>query len=175
MWMSGAETNGWAECQQWRCPCCWQHICGWKVPPSKGFFLIVPVPGSQILLQVIRKSLVENKNDLEIQRKDPNCPLYSVKSFEELNLQPNLLKGVYAMGFNAPSKIQVLIVHCLAPIQCPNLGNSFADTVGGPSTEHDCPVAIWDGQDCCICACNALQGQHRPQTPPGRNNFSSSA
>ena len=64
--------------------------------------------GWQIVIQVIRKSLVENKNDLEIQRKDPNCPLYSVKSFEELNLQPNLLKGVYAMGFNAPSKIQVL-------------------------------------------------------------------
>jgi len=59
-----------------------------------------------LLQKVIRKSLVENKNDLEIQRKDPNCPLYSVKSFEELNLQPNLLKGVYAMGFNAPSKIQ---------------------------------------------------------------------
>ena len=58
---------------------------------------------------MIRKSLVENKNDLEIQRKDPNCPLYSVKSFEELNLQPNLLKGVYAMGFNAPSKIQVYL------------------------------------------------------------------
>ena len=55
---------------------------------------------------MIRKSLVENKNDLEIQRRDPNCPLHSVKSFEELNLQPNLLKGVYAMGFNAPSKIQ---------------------------------------------------------------------
>ena len=45
---------------------------------------------------------------------------------------------------------------------CSNLGNSLADSVGGPSTEHDCPVAIWDGQDCCICACNALQGQHRP-------------
>ena len=63
----------------------------------------------EVNLQVIRKSLVENKNDLEIQRKDPNCPLYSVKSFEELNLQPNLLKGVYAMGFNAPSKIQVYL------------------------------------------------------------------
>ena len=63
----------------------------------------------KVHLQVIRKSLVENKNDLEIQRKDPNCPLYSVKSFEELNLQPNLLKGVYAMGFNAPSKIQVYL------------------------------------------------------------------
>jgi len=59
-----------------------------------------------LLQKVIRKSLVDNKNDLEIQRKDPNCPLYSVKSFEELNLQPSLLKGVYAMGFNAPSKIQ---------------------------------------------------------------------
>ena len=59
-----------------------------------------------LLQKVIRKNLVENKNDLEIQRRDPNCPLHSVKSFEELNLQPNLLKGVYAMGFNAPSKIQ---------------------------------------------------------------------
>ena len=49
---------------------------------------------------------MENKNDLEIQRNNPKCPLYSVKSFEELNLQPNLLKGVYSMGFNAPSKIQ---------------------------------------------------------------------
>ena len=118
---------------------------------------------------------MENKNDLEIQRKDPNCPLYSVKSFEELNLQPNLLKGVYAMGFNAPSKIQVLLpLCCMADshwLIVLSLGNSFADAVGGPSTEHDRPVAIWDGQDCCICACNALQGQHRPQTPPGRKHF----
>ena len=102
---------------------------------------------------------MENKNDLEIQRKDPNCPLYSVKSFEELNLQPNLLKGVYAMGFNAPSKIQVL--QCSSyHLSHPNLGNSLADVVGRPSTEHDRPVTIWDGQDCCICSCNALQGQH---------------
>jgi len=59
-----------------------------------------------VLQKVIRKSLVENRNDLEIQRNDPNCPLYSVKTFEELSLKPELLKGVYAMGFNAPSKIQ---------------------------------------------------------------------
>ena len=43
---------------------------------------------------------------MEIQRKDPKSPLYSVKSFEALNLKPQLLKGVYGMGFNAPSKIQ---------------------------------------------------------------------
>ena len=64
-------------------------------------------PAQKSLLQkVIRKGLVENKNDLEIQRKDPKSPLYSVKSFEALNLKPQLLKGVYGMGFNTPSKIQ---------------------------------------------------------------------
>jgi ATP-dependent RNA helicase DDX19/DBP5 len=68
-----------------------------------------PVPSvaeRSLLQKVIRKGLVENKNDLEIQRKDPKSPLYSVKSFEALNLKPQLLKGVYGMGFNAPSKIQ---------------------------------------------------------------------
>ena len=56
--------------------------------PEEG----ITVAERSLLQKVIRKSLVENKNDLEIQRKDPNCPLYSVKSFEALNLQPNLLK-----------------------------------------------------------------------------------
>ena len=35
----------------------------------------------------------------------------SVKSFEALNLDPKLLKGVYAMGFNNPSKIQEFSQH----------------------------------------------------------------
>lgn len=48
-----------------------------------------------LLQKVIRKGLVENKNDIEVQRKDPKSPLYSVKSFEALNLKPALLKGVY--------------------------------------------------------------------------------
>lgn len=59
---------------------------------------------------------MDNKNDLIIQRSDPNSPLYSVKKFEDLRLNPNLLKGVYGMGFNAPSKIQesalpILLAH----------------------------------------------------------------
>ncbi|CAD7078289.1 unnamed protein product [Hermetia illucens] len=61
---------------------------------------------TSLLMKIIRKGLVESKQDLEIQRKDPNSPLYSVKTFEALHLKPELLKGVYAMGFNAPSKIQ---------------------------------------------------------------------
>jgi len=79
---------------------------GLRKPMGSAAVEGITVAERSLLQKVIRKSLVENKNDLEIQRKDPNCPLYSVKSFEALNLQPNLLKGVYAMGFNAPSKIQ---------------------------------------------------------------------
>ena len=74
-----------------------------KVAPEES----APDEAERSLLQkVIRKGLVENKNDIEVQRKDPKSPLYSVKSFEALNLKPSLLKGVYGMGFNAPSKIQ---------------------------------------------------------------------
>ena len=59
-----------------------------------------------LLDKVLRRGLVDNKHDLEIERRNPNSPLFSVKSFEALNLKPELLKGVYAMGFSAPSKIQ---------------------------------------------------------------------
>ncbi|XP_041972881.1 DEAD-box helicase Dbp80 [Aricia agestis] len=61
---------------------------------------------TSLLMKIIRQGLVESKLDIEVQRKDPNSPLYSVKTFEALHLKPNLLKGVYDMGFNAPSKIQ---------------------------------------------------------------------
>lgn len=59
-----------------------------------------------VLQKLLRSGLVKNKADLEVLRKDPTSPLHSVKSFEALHLKPMLLKGVYGMGFNAPSKIQ---------------------------------------------------------------------
>ncbi|KIV97495.1 hypothetical protein PV10_01245 [Exophiala mesophila] len=37
---------------------------------------------------------------------DPNNPLYSAKSFEELGLHENILKGVMSMNFRNPSKVQ---------------------------------------------------------------------
>lgn len=40
------------------------------------------------------------------QQADPNSPLYSVKTFEELGLHENLLKGIYGMKYQKPSKIQ---------------------------------------------------------------------
>ncbi|EEH47185.2 ATP-dependent RNA helicase DBP5 [Paracoccidioides brasiliensis Pb18] len=37
---------------------------------------------------------------------DPNNPLYSIKSFEELGLHKSILEGLHAMSFRRPSKIQ---------------------------------------------------------------------
>ncbi|KAH1001994.1 DEAD-box helicase Dbp80 isoform X1 [Dendroctonus ponderosae] len=76
---------------------------------------------ASLLAKIIRKGLVANKNDIEVQRQDPKSPLYSVKTFEALNLKPNLLKGVYEMGFNAPSKIQEMALPTLLADPCQNL------------------------------------------------------
>lgn len=51
-------------------------------------------------------STYEVKVKLADLQADPNSPLFSVKSFEELGLSEELLKGLYAMKFNKPSKIQ---------------------------------------------------------------------
>lgn len=37
---------------------------------------------------------------------NPDNPLYSVKTFEELNLAPEIQKGIIGMGFRKPSKVQ---------------------------------------------------------------------
>lgn len=41
--------------------------------------------------KIIRKGLVETTQDIEVQRRDPSSPLYSVKSFEALHLLVFLL------------------------------------------------------------------------------------
>lgn len=61
---------------------------------------------TSLINKLLRDKLVVPKTDLEVLQKNKDSPLYSVKSFEELHLKPELLRGVYDMGFNAPSKIQ---------------------------------------------------------------------
>lgn len=61
---------------------------------------------SSLFTKVLRTQLVESTKEIEVQQRDPNSPLYSVKTFEELNLKKELLEGIYGMGFNKPSKIQ---------------------------------------------------------------------
>ena len=50
------------------------------------------VAEKSLLQKVLHKGLVENKYDIEIERRNPKSPLFSVKSFEALNLKPELLK-----------------------------------------------------------------------------------
>lgn len=61
---------------------------------------------ASLINKLLRNKLVASKADLEVLQADPTSPLYSVKTFDALKLKPNLLRGVYGMGFNAPSKIQ---------------------------------------------------------------------
>ncbi|XP_061189592.1 ATP-dependent RNA helicase DDX19A-like isoform X1 [Saccostrea echinata] len=61
---------------------------------------------ASLLRKLVHSKLVSSKADLEVLQKDPNSPLYSVKSFEALNLKKELLDGIYSMGYNTPSKIQ---------------------------------------------------------------------
>jgi len=39
-----------------------------------------------LLRKLIHSKLVSTKTNLDVQQKDPNSPLYSVKTFEALNL-----------------------------------------------------------------------------------------
>ncbi|XP_061907913.1 ATP-dependent RNA helicase DDX19A isoform X2 [Entelurus aequoreus] len=59
-----------------------------------------------LLNKMIHRCLVSNRNEVEVLQRDPTSPLFSVKTFEELRLKPELLEGVYQMGFNRPSRIQ---------------------------------------------------------------------
>ncbi|EHA98303.1 ATP-dependent RNA helicase DDX19B [Heterocephalus glaber] len=47
-----------------------------------------------LLHKVIRSNLVHNTNQVEVLQWDPSSSLYSVKSFEELHLKPQLLQKV---------------------------------------------------------------------------------
>lgn len=46
----------------------------------------VDIAQQSLLNKLIRHSLVQNRNQVEVLQRDPNSPLYSVKSFEELRL-----------------------------------------------------------------------------------------
>ncbi|CAF2230180.1 unnamed protein product [Rotaria magnacalcarata] len=57
-------------------------------------------------LDKMLNTTLRDSNALVVDRNDPKSPLYSLKSFEELNLKSELLKGIYSMGFQTPSRIQ---------------------------------------------------------------------
>lgn len=54
--------------------------------------------------------VIEPDSDVRVKladaQADPNNPLYSIKTFEQLGLDETILKGIYQMRFTKPSKIQ---------------------------------------------------------------------
>lgn len=50
--------------------------------------------------------LIETADEVKVIPADADSPLLSASKFEDLSLPPELLKGVYDMKYNVPSKIQ---------------------------------------------------------------------
>lgn len=59
---------------------------GAKIVSSEDDSVCLSKAEASLLQKVVRKGLIESKYDIEVQRKDPNSPLYSVKTFEALHL-----------------------------------------------------------------------------------------
>jgi ATP-dependent RNA helicase DDX19/DBP5 len=56
---------------------------------------------------VAKKEFLENgEAQVEVTLADSNTLYTSVSTFEDLGLHPDLLKGIYGMGFQKPSRIQ---------------------------------------------------------------------
>jgi ATP-dependent RNA helicase DDX19/DBP5 len=72
---------------------------------ADGFITGIAPPEPKPQSDLIQSSYEVNVT-LADQQANPNSPLYSVKTFEELGLHQDLLKGIYDMGFSKPSKIQ---------------------------------------------------------------------
>lgn len=70
-----------------------------EVAGEKSGTIIEPTPNSNLINSTYEVTV-------KLAQENPNSPLYSVKTFEELGLKDTLLKGLYAMKFNKPSKIQ---------------------------------------------------------------------
>uniref|UniRef100_A0A8C7C7E2 RNA helicase n=1 Tax=Oncorhynchus kisutch TaxID=8019 RepID=A0A8C7C7E2_ONCKI len=73
-----------------------------QVKANNHSLFVIERAAQSLLNKLIRSNLVNTTNQVEVHQRDPNSQLYSVK----LRLKPQLLQGVYAMGFNRPSKIQ---------------------------------------------------------------------
>jgi ATP-dependent RNA helicase DDX19/DBP5 len=81
-----------------------------QVPAAEKTKETVPAVKKDEESEAQESLLRESKYDVTVtladQQADPNSPLFSVKAFEDLGLHENLLKGIYGMKYQKPSKIQ---------------------------------------------------------------------
>ncbi|KAI8905875.1 P-loop containing nucleoside triphosphate hydrolase protein [Gorgonomyces haynaldii] len=65
-----------------------------------------PAPLETISLKDLKGGLDEGEKEVVVQLAEGTTLYESLEKFEDLGLSPELLKGVYGMGFQRPSKIQ---------------------------------------------------------------------
>ncbi len=133
---------------------------------------------------LLNASTEEVKVTLADQQADPNSPLYSAKTFEELGLcgavqilagqalrarshrHPNLLKGLYGMKFSKPSKIQEKALPLLLAQPCVVrvlIGRgllvrlTWIHLIVTQCDQHDRSIAVRHGQNGCIQPDHAQQ------------------
>ena len=81
------------------------------------------------LTSQVSKVHVDKENEVQVKVADSPTLYQSAKSFEDFNLKPDLLKGVYSLGFQKPSKIQATAVPLLLANPAQNMiGQSQAGT-----------------------------------------------
>ena len=69
--------------------------------------VVEPTESSKPKYQQLVKTDEENVVQVSLAQVDASESLYAgISTFEDLGLKPELLKGIYAMGFQKPSKIQ---------------------------------------------------------------------
>ncbi|CAF3695144.1 unnamed protein product [Adineta steineri] len=82
---------------------------------NKNFNEMLYEDQPEIVMTIDQLSLLNKHSNLrdinyslihEDDGSSPQSPLHSVKTFEELKLEPQLLNGIYYMGFRRPSRIQ---------------------------------------------------------------------
>lgn len=68
----------------------------------------VPIPADIALLNKFIQKEVKMMKDtvVDVQRQDPKSPLYSISSFRELRLKPEVLQALDTLNFQFPTRIQ---------------------------------------------------------------------
>lgn len=76
------------------------------VPPGNGSTPTEVPDASDDLVGLSGIDPGDESARIDVVQADPSTPYYSANTFEELGLSDELMKGVYAMNFAKPSKIQ---------------------------------------------------------------------
>ncbi|CAN7987795.1 unnamed protein product [Ixodes pacificus] len=97
---------------------------------------------TSLMQKIIRSRLVLSTHNVEVQRKDPNSPLYSVKTFEELKLYKTRICTTYTLCF---IKSISLCSDAFRTILVPS-GNGIIflkEASGGEMTPQEVKPEVW--------------------------------